>query len=61
MAVQIEAEERSDRGLELRVGESYRIKIGTGFCAATLRRLLEVLGKRLVNPIWRMAPGFGKS
>ena len=43
MAVQIEAEERSDRGLELRVGESYRIKIGTGFCAATLRRLLEVL------------------
>jgi hypothetical protein len=36
MAVQIEAEERSDRGLELRVGESYRIKIGTGFNVLTV-------------------------
>jgi hypothetical protein len=44
MAVQIEADERSDRALELMVGEGYRIKIGAGFCAATLRRLLEVLG-----------------
>jgi hypothetical protein len=41
MAVQIEAAERNDRGLELMVGEGYRIKIGAGFCAATLRRLLE--------------------
>jgi hypothetical protein len=44
MAVQIEADERSDRALELMVGEGYRIKIGAGFSAATLRRLLEVLG-----------------
>jgi hypothetical protein len=43
MAVQIEAAERNDRGLELSVGEGYRIKIGTGFCSTTLRRLLEVL------------------
>jgi hypothetical protein len=43
MAVQITAAERNDRALELMVGESYRIKIGTGFCATTLRRLLEVL------------------
>ena len=44
MAVQIESDEKADRGLELRVGEGYRIKIGTGFCSTTLRRLLEVLG-----------------
>jgi hypothetical protein len=44
MAVQIEADERSDRALELMVGEGYRIKIGAGFCSTTLRRLLEVLG-----------------
>jgi hypothetical protein len=43
MAVQIEAAERNDRALELMVGEGYRIKIGTGFCPTTLRRLLEVL------------------
>jgi hypothetical protein len=43
MAVQIEAAEPTDRALELMVGEGYRIKIGAGFCAATLRRLLEVL------------------
>jgi len=43
MAVQIEAE-RTDRALELMVGEGYRIKIGAGFCSTTLRRLLEVLG-----------------
>jgi hypothetical protein len=45
MAVQIEAAERSDVGLELMVGRGYRIKIGEGFSAATLRRLLEVLTK----------------
>ena len=44
MAVQITAAERNDRGLELMVGEGYRIKIGAGFCSTTLRRLLEVLG-----------------
>ena len=44
MAVQIEAAERTDRALELMVGEGYRIKIGAGFCCSTtLRRLLEVL------------------
>jgi hypothetical protein len=45
MAVQIEAAERSDVGLELMVGRGYRIKVGAGFSAATLRRLLEVLTK----------------
>jgi hypothetical protein len=44
MAVQIEADERTDRAPELMVGEDYRIKVGAGFCAGTLRRLLEVLG-----------------
>ena len=44
MAGQIEADEHSDRVLELMVGEGYRIKIGAGFCSTTLRRLLEVLG-----------------
>src|SRR6266436_7635113 len=44
MAVQIEAAERTDRAMELMVGEGYRIKIGAGFCSTTLRRLLEVLG-----------------
>jgi hypothetical protein len=44
MAVQIEAAERNDRSLELMVGEGYRIKIGVGFSATALRRLLEVLG-----------------
>jgi hypothetical protein len=39
MAVQIEADERSDRALELMVGEGYRIKIGAGFYSTTLRRL----------------------
>jgi hypothetical protein len=44
MAVQIEADEPTHRALELMVGEDYRIKIGSRFCAATLRRLLAVLG-----------------
>ena len=44
MAVRVEAAERNERALELMVGESYRIKIGAGFCSTTLRRLLEVLG-----------------
>ena len=46
MAVQIEAAERNDRAMELIVGKGYRIKIGAGFSAMTLRRLLEVLGSR---------------
>ena len=44
LAVQLEAAEGNERALELMVGEGYRIKIGVGFCATTLRRLLEVLG-----------------
>jgi hypothetical protein len=44
MAVEMEAAEGAARGLELMVGEGYRIKIEAGFCARTLRRLLEVLG-----------------
>jgi IS66 Orf2 like protein len=55
MPVQIEAAERNDRALELIVGEGYRIKIGAGFCATTLRRLLEVLGS-----CYRML-GFGSA
>jgi hypothetical protein len=43
MAVQIEAEKPTDGALELMVGEAYRIKIGAGFCATTLRQLLEVV------------------
>ncbi len=43
MAVQIEGAEQRDAALELRIGESYRIKIEAGFCATTLRRLLGVL------------------
>lgn len=43
MPVQMGADEGAARGLELMVGEGYRIKIETGFCARTLRRLLEVL------------------
>jgi hypothetical protein len=43
MAVQIEAAEQPDGALELIIGEGYRIRIGAGFCAATLRRLLEML------------------
>lgn len=43
MAVQIEAAEPNNKALELMVGTSYRIKIGTGFSAITLRQLLEVL------------------
>ena len=44
MAVEMEADKGAARGLELMVGEGYRIKIEAGFCARTLRRLLEVLG-----------------
>ena len=43
MTVQIEADERTDRAPELIVGEDYRIKVGAGFCAGTLRGLLEML------------------
>ena len=43
MAVEMEADKGAARGLELMVGEGYRIKIGAGFCSTTLRRLLEVL------------------
>jgi len=41
--VEVDADEQSADGLELLVGQAYRIRIGTGFCATTLRRLLEVL------------------
>jgi bifunctional non-homologous end joining protein LigD len=35
---------------------------GSGFSEKGLRETIERLRrKRLVNPIWRMAPGFGKS
>ena len=44
VAVEMEAEEGAARGLEVLVGEGYRIKVGAGFCARTLRRVLEVLG-----------------
>jgi hypothetical protein len=43
MAVEVEADRQRDGALELIVGQTYRIRIGAGFCAVTLRRLLEVL------------------
>ena len=45
MAVEVEADERSAGALELLIGQGYRIRIGAGFCAVTLRRLLEVLNQ----------------
>ena len=43
IGLEVEANEQSAGVLELLVGQAYRIKIGPGFCAVTLRRLLEVL------------------
>jgi hypothetical protein len=43
MAVEVDAGEQSAGALELLIGQAYRIKIGAGFCAVTLRRLLELL------------------
>lgn len=43
MAVEIEADKQNTGALELLIGEAYRIKIGAGFCAVTLRRLLALL------------------
>lgn len=43
MAVEVEAGVQSAGALELLIGQAYRIRIGAGFCAVTLRRLLEVL------------------
>jgi hypothetical protein len=43
MAVEVEADKQNTGSLELLIGEAYRIRIGAGFCAVTLRRLLEVL------------------
>jgi hypothetical protein len=43
MAVEVEADKQSSGGLELLIGVTYRIRIGAGFCAVTLRRLLEAL------------------
>ena len=43
MGVEVEADEHSAGALELLVGQGYRIRLGAGFCAVTLRRLLEVL------------------
>jgi|SRR5215831_742024 len=45
LAVEVEADEQSAEALELLIGEAYRIRIGVGFCAVTLRRLLEVLSQ----------------
>jgi hypothetical protein len=39
---EVEADEQSTGGLELLIGQASRIRIGAGFCATTLRRLLEV-------------------
>jgi hypothetical protein len=44
MAVQIEAAERNDRGLELMVGEGYRIKIEAGFCSDRTRPIAPAKG-----------------
>jgi hypothetical protein len=46
LAVEVEADEQSAEALELLIGKAYRIRIGAGFCALTLRRLLEVLSQR---------------
>jgi hypothetical protein len=43
MAVEIGAAEQRNEALGLIVKEGYRIKIGAGFCAVTLQRLLQVL------------------
>jgi hypothetical protein len=43
MAVEVEADKQSTEGLELLIGETYRIRVGAGFCGVTLGRLLEVL------------------
>jgi predicted nucleic acid-binding protein len=43
LAVEVEADEQSAEAMELLIGKGYRIRIGAGFCAVTLRRLLEVL------------------
>jgi hypothetical protein len=45
MAVEVEADKQSPGALELLIGEAYRIRIGAGFCAVTLRRLLGVLSQ----------------
>jgi hypothetical protein len=45
MAVEVETGGQSVVALELLIGQDYRIKIGAGFCAVTLRRLLEVLSQ----------------
>jgi hypothetical protein len=50
VAVEMEADEEAARGLEVLVGEGYRIKVEAGFCAKTLRRVLEVLGRRSWRP-----------
>jgi hypothetical protein len=46
MAVEVETDGQSAGELELLIGQAYRIRIGTGFCAVTLRRLIEVLIQR---------------
>jgi hypothetical protein len=43
IAVEVGAGEQSAGVLELLIGQAYRIRIEAGFCAVTLRRLLEVL------------------
>lgn len=41
MAVEVEVDEQKCWALELLIVQAYRIRIGAGFCAVTLRRLLE--------------------
>jgi membrane-bound ClpP family serine protease len=46
---------RVDRSMK--IAEAYSERLKPGF--KSIKKLVQ--GKRLVNPIWRMAPGFGKS
>lgn len=45
MAVEVEADRQNTGAPELLIRQAYRIRIGPGFCGATLRRLLEVLSQ----------------
>jgi hypothetical protein len=54
LAVEVEADEQSAEGLELLVGEAYRIRIGAGFCAVTLRRPLTKISRNsFTTPLGR--------
>jgi hypothetical protein len=45
VAVEVATDRPSSGGLELLVGEAYRIRLRAGFCTVTMRRLLEVLSQ----------------